>query len=359
MTGIAAPIAMKAPALDRRLGWPDAARGIAMILVVAGHMIIGLQNSGLMAQDGAANVWLLLFYAAHMPIVFFVSGHVSRDTAKPPREFFGGLLRWIVLPYVIWSALLVSVQHLAPGANSPIPWSALLQIGWSPITLFWFLHTLFAIKLLHYGVSRLFGAATPFVALGVAVFAAAGVAAFGVEDPMARHVAIFLLFYETGAVAAARPALLASLDALPSARLAAIAGACGAVVAGVAAGYAAGAFGPLRPAYEFQNGVVVTGLLSIVGVLALLRAAQGSRVVGAARLVGVYSMAIYVQHVIVGAALRALAVKAGLRDPWLLTAGLTVAAIAAPILWQMAFDRLRLTAFFGIRPVTAPPTRRA
>ena len=64
-----------------------------------------------------------------------------------------------------------------------------------------------------------------------------------------------------------------------------------------------------------------------------------------------YSMVIYVQHTIWGAAIRSLLMRAGITHPALLLVAIVAGGILFPVLWQKILDSRHLTRSFGIRSV--------
>lgn len=64
--------------------WVDIARGIAILLVILGHM-------------GVARTFI---YAFHMPVFFFISGYLYRK--RDGRSLIRYEWKKIILPYLIW-----------------------------------------------------------------------------------------------------------------------------------------------------------------------------------------------------------------------------------------------------------------
>lgn len=54
-----------------RLDWIDYAKGIAIILVVYGHVLIGIYNTGLNIPYSFYIYSLKFVYSFHMPVFFF------------------------------------------------------------------------------------------------------------------------------------------------------------------------------------------------------------------------------------------------------------------------------------------------
>ena len=123
-----------------RIALIDALRGFAIVLVVVGHAI--------QVTDTRFDINLAfrLIYSFHMPLLFFISGLVSRRAVRRP---FGQLLRnratTLLLPFVTWWLLLSVWQSLTGGPDFASSASMLLR---SPDTGLWFLWVLFAVTLL-------------------------------------------------------------------------------------------------------------------------------------------------------------------------------------------------------------------
>lgn len=128
----------------------DVLRGIAIILVVLGHVIRGIiegsqeSSQALMLAD-----WTI--YSVHMPVLFYLAGYftmlsLSRSTR---REFIASRAPNVLYPYLIWSAVyflagavMVHVTHL----NNQVMPGDLVRIGWDPINVLWFLYALLVMQ---------------------------------------------------------------------------------------------------------------------------------------------------------------------------------------------------------------------
>lgn len=60
--------------MNTRIGWIDIAKGVGIILVVFGHVLVGMRAAGL----GSENPWMInsqnIVYSFHMPLFFFLAG---------------------------------------------------------------------------------------------------------------------------------------------------------------------------------------------------------------------------------------------------------------------------------------------
>jgi fucose 4-O-acetylase-like acetyltransferase len=111
-----------------RLPWVDYLKGIAIVLVVYRHVLIGIQRSVIAAQAQGANIpdvpsWLekanMIFFSFRMPLFFILSGiFISGSLAKRTlRQVIAIKFDNLLYPYLIWCFLQVTLQVLL-GANT-------------------------------------------------------------------------------------------------------------------------------------------------------------------------------------------------------------------------------------------------
>ncbi len=137
----------------RRIDWLDAAKGLAIILVVVAHVLGGLMAAGLFepAELGArVYQWI---YCFHMPVFFCASGMLaSHDLGMP----LGGCIRKhaerLLYPYFVWGVI-AWLFHLFGDAIGATNTHAAL---WLPFQLPynaeagpWFLYVLFVFHILY------------------------------------------------------------------------------------------------------------------------------------------------------------------------------------------------------------------
>jgi fucose 4-O-acetylase-like acetyltransferase len=155
-----------------RLSWIDYTRGIAILLVVFRHTMVGLERAGMrvpqmlyFSQEMLVNV--------RMPLFFLISGvfmHQSlwkRTTADIIKN------RWqtILYPYFIWCFILISLQILfSDFTNAHRTWRDYRLMITQPRELdhMWYLLALFNCTLLFLLLRRLFsGKAWPSIVVGL------------------------------------------------------------------------------------------------------------------------------------------------------------------------------------------------
>ncbi|MGW5288818.1 acyltransferase family protein [Rhodococcus pyridinivorans] len=126
----------------KRIAWPDAAKGLCMVLVVLGHSALWFDQQ----VQGNSTLWLTItdvFAPFRMPFFFLISGLFSVNALARPlqqsRKRTIGLL-WV---YVLWTILFVA-RLFVPGASdgdNPPTAVEFLQSVLLP-TPFWYLWAL-------------------------------------------------------------------------------------------------------------------------------------------------------------------------------------------------------------------------
>jgi len=137
------------PVPSLRLGWVDAAKGIAIVLVVFGHAWRGIDARGLIAEPLFHAVDSRI-YAFHMPIFFavsglFLAGSVSR---KSMRDFVADRIMRLVWPMMLWTYLFLAMKLLAGDfANYTVTVTDLVRLPIPGYLHLWFLWALFLLHM--------------------------------------------------------------------------------------------------------------------------------------------------------------------------------------------------------------------
>ncbi|QJW88034.1 acyltransferase [Spirosoma taeanense] len=148
----------------KRLRWIDYARGIAILMVVYGHLVGGVNRAGA-SIDATLLLIPATLYNFRMPLFFFVSGlFLARSlTKRGPTGFIHNRFSTILWPYLLWGALQIGTQILLSGqTNSKKDASHFLYLFYDPqkTDQFWYLAALFNVALafvLTYQVFRIRG----------------------------------------------------------------------------------------------------------------------------------------------------------------------------------------------------------
>jgi glucans biosynthesis protein C len=127
-------------------------RGVAIILVVMGH-VIGYDKTGGMkvSDDSFLRHLYFTFEYLRIPLFTTISGWVY---ALHPvsfnnwKNFTIKKVRRILLPLVVAGSLYFLLQYFTPGTNSKTPLNEIWKIYIFPFTLYWYLPALFLVFIL-------------------------------------------------------------------------------------------------------------------------------------------------------------------------------------------------------------------
>ena len=330
----------------------DSLRGIAIILMVAGHVIGGDSTEGMrVADDSGIRMSYLLLADLRIPLFTALSGYMYatrplHETGQL-RRFVVGKAKRLLVPLVTVGSVFTVVQALAPGTNTESDlsdWWMLFVYGqWH----FWFLQAIM-ILLVGMGVLNALGAlSTRHQTLLVA--GAASLVAIFVEVPFpfnvfsvngAIRLAPFFLvgyavarFWSTGVPA--RRLLLAGAGVLFCVRAAQI-------IMNV----------ELPPAIDGALGIA----LGLAGIATLIAFRDQLQVRFLAHL-GYFSFAIYLLHVFGTAPTRILLERIGVDSPASVLVLCLVAGLALPVLFEVSLGRLNWLSwmFLGQKPYRGVP----
>jgi fucose 4-O-acetylase-like acetyltransferase len=130
-----------------RLHWVDYLKGIAILLVVYRHVLIGIERSGIGIPDTLVTA-NMIFYSFRMPLFFILSGiFISLSLAKRKTgELILIKFDNLLYPYLVWSFLQITLQIVFSGStNSDRSLVDYTYIFYQPRNLdqFWYLPALF------------------------------------------------------------------------------------------------------------------------------------------------------------------------------------------------------------------------
>lgn len=136
----------------KRLGWVDYARGLAIILVVYRHTMVGLRRSGFHVPSFLYNIQEFLMNV-RMPVFFVLSGiflYSSLQKSKS-KQVAVKKVKTLLYPYVLWAIVLITMQiFLSDYTNSNRTFKDYSYILLQPRELdhMWYLLALFNCSLL-------------------------------------------------------------------------------------------------------------------------------------------------------------------------------------------------------------------
>lgn len=138
--------AQLAYASSKRLPWPDFARGICVILVVAMH-IYEVHYTAWLSEAPASRAWDIVVSVAQpirMPLFFLISGYLcATSICRPWKEVVRKRVVSIAYLYYVWLGIyaITSLAETSARGTSFIPESFLRQVFW-PGTSLWYLYGL-------------------------------------------------------------------------------------------------------------------------------------------------------------------------------------------------------------------------
>ncbi|MHA4808125.1 acyltransferase family protein [Flavitalea flava] len=136
-----------------RMAWVDYLRGIAIVLVVYRHVLLGLQRGNMVIPTSLINA-NMIFFSFRMPLFFilsgiFIGGSIAR---RPLNKLIFTKFENLLYPYLIWAFIQVTLQIcLARFANSDRTVMDYTLILYQPRGLdqFWYLPALFNATLVY------------------------------------------------------------------------------------------------------------------------------------------------------------------------------------------------------------------
>lgn len=337
----------------RRELWLDALRGATMILVVFGHVARGLFAAGQIDDPIYPRLDLVL-YSLHGPLLFVLAGYTFR-LAQGRRAYlpdWRGRMWKALHPYFIWTFITATaVFALAAVVNRPLSiGDYLAALAWSPIlpySIFWFLYVLAATQPALALATERWGLSTGKVlALGVGglglhqiLQATTGpVDAFQISNNLR-----YFFFLALGA-------WLADRKAPPSGRLA--------LAAIVPVGLAWAAILGLGWGIDGPFGLATSALVTTAAMIAAraLESRAPRALYAALAFLGVWSLEIYVMHVLFNGAVRIGLNMAGVEAllPHMIVG--TIMGTLAPVAMGLLLRHMGLAPILGL---TAAPVRRA
>jgi len=131
-----------------RSAWVDVARGIAITLMVAGHVVGGLAAKGFVEKGGIAQRFYDWTYAFHMPAFFMLSGlFIESSLRRGTGPFVLERLRSLYYPFVVWNIAYWLPGRLVEGlTTSESPKQFPLKYLYHPREGMWFLMTLLVLS---------------------------------------------------------------------------------------------------------------------------------------------------------------------------------------------------------------------
>ncbi|MGL5414469.1 MAG: acyltransferase family protein [Clostridium sp.] len=135
--------------LYKRENWLDQSKGLGIILVVLGHVILGFLNANMYSdKKGLLEYIFFTIYSFHMPLFFIISGYLYKKTwkIKSMEDLKKRIINKMIalgIPYILFSLFFGITKLMMNGStNSEITIKDILKIPIHPIGPYWFLYAL-------------------------------------------------------------------------------------------------------------------------------------------------------------------------------------------------------------------------
>lgn len=142
--------------MKKRIDWLDECKGIAIILVVLGHVISGYMNSGLFINEQRILTTIFnIIYSFHMTLFFILSGYLFYVAYS--KKILNAKVQAVnlIFVYYIFSILFGTMKLYASNITiTSIGLIDILQIPIQPIGEFWYLYTLIGFYIIMICISK-------------------------------------------------------------------------------------------------------------------------------------------------------------------------------------------------------------
>lgn len=135
---------------SKRESWIDTAKGIAIVLVVLGHVVSSYHSAGKYLDSTVVNFVGRFIYSFHMAVFMFLSGylfHYNFEKTKK-QQILQKLINYGI-PYVVFTVLWWEMKNLISFAtNSALGIKDLLYIPLYPISFMWYIYALLIMQVI-------------------------------------------------------------------------------------------------------------------------------------------------------------------------------------------------------------------
>lgn len=140
----------------KRIEWVDFLKGLGILLVVYGHVILGVHDAKIGFTGIDYHLQSSFIYTLHMPLFFFLSGLFAEKWAQRSISVaFKQKALTLLVPYFIWGIIQGTIMTiLSSVTNNSISWNNILLLPIKPFAQFWFLYDLFFIFIFYYLLKR-------------------------------------------------------------------------------------------------------------------------------------------------------------------------------------------------------------
>lgn len=136
-----------------RINWIDFGKGLAIFLVLTGHVLLGLyQSEKFPSWDNVLLLIVAQLYIFHIPVFFALSGYFFKPLSNI-KEFLGYAKKKTIIlgiPYIFYSIVHFCLQKVA-GATVRVPTTIfdLINIYKQPLGVSWYIYVLWSILIIY------------------------------------------------------------------------------------------------------------------------------------------------------------------------------------------------------------------
>lgn len=325
-----------------RVYWLDSLRGLAIIAVVIGHINIGLMQGELTKENPEFFRFLhTLLYLVHMPLFAFLFG-LNIPSAWEKRQSWGYVWRRILLffyLYLVWTGIQGTFEVLgARFSNGDTKWSDVVNIVY-PLAHLWYLPWMIIVYILLI-FFKPWGSPSQAIFI-VGIFSILSWISWGNDSPEFYRRGISIAIFATlGAIIGTRR--IRNLGTsntnilLPLALVTSVLF----VVLIIRSNHLTI---PTLEDFDITLSSKVLGILaSCIGVTALFlwAALLGKHIrMVFLEVIGIYSLQIYLMHLLFTPTLRIILVKVGVFDPWIIMMISLIGGVGVPFICATVFYR--------------------
>lgn len=292
--------------LRHRVEWVDLAKGLGIFLVVFGHTLGGLSASGVLKNSAWSDLTQQYIYVFHMPLFFFLAGmFVVQSVRRGFQVYFLNKASVIIYPYFLWSLLEGITQHFGSRfTNNHISIGALIKIFVFPIDQYWFLYVIFLMYMTYWCVHYSKISDNTFLLCSFTLYVVQLSGINLVEWDVFHSFCFFLIYFALGA-RVADTSVFKNMKLFNGLRLLGLA----------ITGYVLIAAAVAVNLSEMPFLRVVLAATGTVSTIALAMLASRFSIWSFMRIMGIYSLEIYVSHTIFCATTR-IAIQHWFGDSW-------------------------------------------
>lgn len=316
----------------------DIVKGICILLVVLGHCLRGLFDKKIIPADSNWHLLDFIIYSFHMPVFFIVAGlFFTASFNKGSIYFWKSKISSIVYPYFLWTFIQGLTQYILSSTvviNHKFDILQFYKILWSPISPFWFLHALFFCNILSYLSLKYLSPRSLFL-ISLILF----VSLFNYLDNTLLNILFGLIYFSFGILIYEGNLLKKTIFKYKFILLAIIGFFCSSII-GLKLG--------LNNKLLIINAITGAYLVYLIS-LSLLERSTGNRVSYSLKILGQFSMSIYVMHIMVLGLLRTILIHYfELSNEYILILVEVFFAILLPIMIHKYLISLNLNGYFGL-----------